>query len=706
MEATQATLIKFLNSSQQFSIPIYQRSYSWTEHQCEQIWNDIVRVAVDKKIPAHFIGSIVYIEKNIYQASDVTKLQVIDGQQRLTTISLLLAALGRALEGESSDNHEITKEKINNRYLFNIDEPDTNRYKLVLRRSDNEIFKSVLEGKKDVLVNQVSNIVNNFKFFQNKIKSNNLDLDLLYAGIKKLMIVDVSLEAGKDNPQLIFESLNSTGLDLSQADLIRNYILMGLEEEKQKKLYKEYWQPIEETFGHAEKSNYFDRFMRDYLTIKTHNIPNMDKVYQEFKKYHRPGQSVDDVISDIHYYAMYFAKLAFEQESDSELNQLIRNINILKINVAYPFLLSVYVDRDKGVVSNEDMLEIFSMVESYVFRRAMCDIPTNSLNKTFGYLIGELNKDEYLQSFKAILCLKKGYLRFPTDTEFEDGFLRKDVYRTSHLRIHLLERLENHDYKVKVNIGNCSIEHIMPQNLSKEWKDSLGPEWEKTHEKYLHTAGNLTLTGYNPELGNKQFLEKRDMKGGFTDSPFRINADLVKLEKWGEFEIRERSKSLAKKAAAVWKCPHLSQEVLNKYSKINEDDDTNDDEEIPVLRWEFNRTRASEQVRHNIDSLISQIHQQFDCVEEPYSWWLKFYVNEHTGPKTTFALLDCGKNTAQVMFRIDPNTFEASESTRKVAGWFFPTGTERRIKITTDNIPEIMIHLKHAYNTTKRMLDP
>lgn len=700
MKANPAALTKFLDSSQQFFIPIYQRSYSWTEHQCDQLWNDIVRVAQDEKTPAHFIGSIVYIEKDIYQASDITKLQVIDGQQRLTTFSLLLAALGRALQENPDGKHEITKGKID-KYLFNREEePGPSYYKLALRREDNEAFKDVLDEKKDVAVGRSPNIVNNYKFFQEKISKDGIDLDLLYAGIKKLIIVDVSLESGKDNPQLIFESLNSTGLDLSQADLIRNYILMGLEEKKQERLYEEYWRPIERAFRHAENSNYFDRFMRDYLTIKTGQIPNMDEVYQAFKEHCRPGQPIDDVISDIHYYAMYFAKLSFAQEPDPELNRHIRNINALKVNVAYPFLLDVYADHDKGVISDDDMLEIFAMVESYVFRRSMCDIATNSLNKTFGHLAGELDKNEYLQSLKAVLCLKGGYRRFPTDMEFEEGFLRKDVYRTLHIRRHLLERLENHHHKERVNIDNYTIEHIMPQTLSKEWKDALGPDWERIHEKYLHTAGNLTLTGYNPELSNKQFLEKRDMEGGFAHSHLSLNDDLRELDHWNEATILARGRLMLKKSVQIWKYPHLPPAILEKY-RTTEEEEEEEEDDSPRIRWFDNLERASDKTRRAVDSLMSQIRGKFDCVEEPYSWWLAFYIKRPVGRKTMFALLDCGRRTANVIFRVNPDIFEGGDDVRKVAGWFFPRNTERRISLTEGNIPYILSLLEHAYDATQ-----
>lgn len=702
MKAKEASVTKFLQATQQFRIPIYQRTYSWTEKQCEQLWDDITDVAVKEGVLSHFIGSIVYIEARPFQSSAVSHLQVIDGQQRLTTLTLLLAALARAI-GEDGGS-ETSSKKIQNYYLFNSEETGEDRYKLVLTRSDRDTLSAIIE-KRQIPNKHSENLVNNFKYFQNKIAKGGFDLDTIWRGIRKLAMVDISLDAD-DKPQIIFESLNSTGLDLSKTDLIRNYLLMGLEPDKQEQIYTNFWHPLEE--GFKEDPQEFDNFMKDYLTIKTGQIPVIRDVYPVFKEYAQ-RQPIEELVADIHYLAKFYTRLAFEDEQDAELNQIIHNINVLKIDAPYPFLIETYADctdRDGNLIpkdSKNEILEIFSMVESYIFRRAICDIPTNSLGKTFASLADRIDKTRRVESLKAAFHLMSGYRRLPTDKEFEGRLISKDVYNTVRIRKHLLYRLENPDRKEKITDDRYTIEHIMPQNenLSQEWKDMLGPDWKDVHEEYLHTLGNLTLTKYNSEMSDKPFLKKRQV---FADSPVRLNDGLGKLERWGKSEILERGRSLAKKATDVWKYPHLPPEILGKYTKMDEDDDPEDDDH-PEPRWEYKLERASTQVQSNIGSLVSQIHQRFDCVEESYSKWLMFYVRKPPERKTMFALLGCGRNTANIMFRIDPDTFKAGENTRKVAGWFFPTGTERRIKLTAETIPEIMANLEHAHEATLRALD-
>ena len=704
MKATETQLVKFLQGTRQFIIPIYQRTYSWTEKQCEQLWNDIIRVAQNPNIPGHFIGSIVYIEKGLYQVSDVPQLLVIDGQQRLTTLSLLLMAFGKALE-EKGDGQEITKNKINNYFLFNSEESGEKRYKLILTQSDKDTLFNILEDREKPERYSL-NIENNFKFFQNQISKSNIDLDVLYQGILKLVIVDISLDSNYDNPQLIFESLNSTGLELSQADLIRNYVLMGLEREKQEQVYKNFWHPMEESFGHSEGSEYFDRFMRDYLTIKTGQIPNIREVYSSFKEYTSATIPVDELVSDIHHFSKFFIKLAFEKEQDPELNQIIRNINALKVEVAYPFLLEVLVNFDKGLISRDELLEIFLMVESYVFRRAICDIPTNSLNKTFANLASEIDKDAYLESIKAAFNLKESYRRFPNDSEFRAQLIIKNVYNTTRIRKYLLDKLENYERKEPVNVENYTLEHIMPQNknLSPEWRNELGENWSDIHEKYLHTVGNLTLTGYNSELSDNPFLEKRNMEGGFADSPIRLNADLAILEHWNEDEIVKRANSITDKAIEIWKYPELPQETLAKYTELEDDDDEDlDEDEIKKPQWDDRVALASNEVKENLNELISKINEKFECESEPYWKWLFFYVTKPTERKNCFALLTCGKSTANVIFRINPESFKGDEHVRKVVGWFFPRETERRMSIKKEFIPQIIHYLEHAYSTTNAL---
>lgn len=701
MKAKECSLIESLQGPKQFIIPIYQRTYSWTEKQCAQLWDDVVKTAKKQDIPSHFIGSIVHIESGLYQTSEVPQLLVIDGQQRLVTITLLFTALAKKID-EHDANCKITAKKIQNYYLINPDEGETEKkYKLILTQSDTATLHALIEGKQIPEKNS-KNIVNNFEYFVDKIKKTEINLDVLYSGIRKLIMVEIALDATRDKPQLIFESLNSTGLDLSQADLIRNYVLMGLEKEMQDGIYQEFWHPIEESFGHSEGSDHFDRFMRDYLTLKTGEIPNIKNVYAKFKEYYlRNVSSVEPLVKDIRYYAGLFTRLAFEKEPDPQINQIIHDINVLKVDVAYPFLLEVYADYDRGLISRDDVLEIFMIVESYVFRRAICDIPTNSLNKTFRDLAGKIDKSQYLQSLKAELCLKRSYTRFPTNKEFEDRFIRKDVYNTNRIRRYLLDKLENYGRKERVSLNEYTLEHIMPQNLSQEWKNDLGPDWEDVYEKYLHTIGNLTLTGYNPELSNESFLQKRDMGGGFANSPIRLNHDLVTLTHWNELTILNRSKSLAQRSVEIWKYPDIPQEILAKYQKTKEDDEEYDDEADG--EWESRLEYASTQTRHVINTLISKIHEKFDCVDKPYSQWLRFCVDKPVERASCFVMLQCGKNTAQVAFRVDPSTFKDDDSIRKVKGFFFPEGTERRISLTEAAIPRILASLEHSYSVTQSL---
>ncbi len=443
MKATEANFIQFLAGKHQFIIPIYQRTYSWSLIQCQQLWDDILRVAQKPEIPGHFIGSIVYIQQGIYQSSAIPQLLVIDGQQRLTTLSILLAALGEAIH-KSGKEMKINQKKIQNYYLLNSDEDGELRYKLILTQSDENSLKRLVE-QKELPIPASQHIIDNYDFFTKQIQETKIDLETLYNGISKLIIVDVSLDRTQDNPQLIFESLNSTGLELSQADLIRNFILMGLEPTEQNDLYNYYWFPMEQSFGRAEYSNYFDRFMRDYLTIKFGGrIPRIDQVYAEFKGYDRSqaDKTTKEIVADIYRYSKHFVRLAFAREQDKEIHSVLNDINTLKVDVAYPFLMQVVDDFTQNVISRDELLSLLRMVESYVFRRVICGIPTNSLNKTFATLSRSIDTENYLESVKAALLLKDSYRRFPRDEEFSQQLKIKDVYNFRN-RNYLLRKLEN-----------------------------------------------------------------------------------------------------------------------------------------------------------------------------------------------------------------------------------------------------------------------
>jgi uncharacterized protein with ParB-like and HNH nuclease domain len=570
MDARKTQFFKVLDGRKQFTIPIYQRTYSWEITQCKQLWDDIVKVSKDDENVGHFIGSIVFIEEGEYLSSDITHLHLIDGQQRLTTILLLVSALGDAVE-QKGKSEGLSKTKIQNTFLFNVDEEEENHYKLILTQSDKDTLINILEGL-ELSEKSSRNLVTNFEFFKEQISNSEIDLDAIYKGILKLITVEISL--GKDDDaQSIFESLNSTGLELSQADLIRNYVLMGLERQEQTRIYKNYWFKIEEGFGHSEGTDIFDRFMRDYLTIKTHNLVNEKEVYTIFKKIFYNKEKTEELVKDIHYYSKFFTILSFGETKDKEIKEKIQNINNLPAIVAYPFLLQVYSDYDKKEISREVLLEILDLVESYVFRRQICAIASSSLNKTFARLYDVIKKEDYLTSFKAGLSLMDDYRRFPNDDEFQDMFQVRNVYNFKSRKF-LFRKLENFERKERVNTEEYTLEHIMPQNASvpQVWRDELGENWREVHETYLHKVGNLTWTGYNPELSDKSFKEKQNMEGGFKNSPILLNDSLRTLEIWNEVEIKKRSKLLADKALKIWKHPNLSQEILSKYHPIEEED--------------------------------------------------------------------------------------------------------------------------------------
>ncbi|MFN0278078.1 MAG: DUF262 domain-containing protein [Pyrinomonadaceae bacterium] len=569
MKASAANFLTLIKGPKQFVIPIYQRTYSWQISQCNQLMRDILRISRDDSVPGHFIGSIVYFQESIHTQSDVPQLLVIDGQQRLTTISLLIAALAEFIENNPTEI-DTTPTKLRNYYLLNAEEDTELQFKLLLTRRDKVTLKNVLK-KLPLGENPSQRVTENFDFFKGQITSENV-VDI-YNGVLRLFVVDVALEKDKDNPQLIFESLNSTGLDLSQADLIRNFILMGQHIEVQTELYEKYWFPMEQSFGNDYASR-FDWFIRDYLSAKTGKIPVIGRVYEDFKTYVQTGNGIQDlerVVADIYDFSGYYVSFVLHKEPDEDLLHLFKNISKLKVDVSYPFLLPVYHDYANERISKDEFARILSLIENYVFRRVICGIPTNSLNKTFGNLYKLVSADAYVESIEAALQLMDGYQRFPNDAEFENELLTKDAYNLRS-RNYLLGKLENANRKEIVNVDEFTIEHILPQNpdLSDEWRRMLGEDWRSIQERYLHTLGNLTLTGYNSELSDRPFAVKKKMPGGFNDSPIRLNAYLRDIDEWNENAIVSRAVSMAENAKSIWQAPHLSAEVLDKYRKVKD----------------------------------------------------------------------------------------------------------------------------------------
>ncbi len=568
MKATEAKLLDFLKKSPQFVIPIYQRTYSWTEKECRQLWKDIIRTGSNDALSSHFVGSIVYIEKGLYQVSSQSPLLMIDGQQRLTTVTLVIAALAKAL-GVTEPIEDFSAEKLRGYYLLNPLEKELRHFKLMLSQTDRDSLIAIV-GDTEQPKEQSLRVTENFAMFESWIADCKGDLIAVCKGLAKLVVVDIALSRDQDNPQLIFESMNSTGRELSQADLIRNFILMGLEPELQTTLYSQFWRPMEVDFGQEAYGTHFDGFMRHYLTVKTGEIPNVREVYDAFKGHARspivaePG--VTTLVKDIREFARYYCAMALGAETNPELKHAFHDLRELKVDVAYPFLLEMYHDYAVGRLTGSDFLSAVRLIEAYVFRRAICNIPSHSMNKTFATFTKALKKDRYLESILAHFLGLPSYRRFPDDEEFKQDIQTRDLYNFPR-RSYWLRRLENHGRKERVMVENYTIEHILPQNesLSAAWKTALGPEWERVQKTWLHTLGNLTLTGYNSEYSDKPFSEKRDMEGGFKASPLKLNELLGQVPQWNEAEIKTRAGRLATLALDVWNAPQLTGDVLASY---------------------------------------------------------------------------------------------------------------------------------------------
>ncbi len=554
MDAKATTLLKFFeeNQNNQFVIPIYQRLYSWKKEQCEQLWDDIIKIGGNDKANGHFIGSILYVRVDDTHSSP---LLIIDGQQRLTTITLLLIALRNRSSEEVEILEKFSRKKVES-YLINSDKDGDKKFRLILSESDKDTLLSLIDKDRRKPSEPSLKIVENFKLFEKWIRKNTDKLETIFKGLEKLMIVWIALKKEKDDPQLIFESMNSKGIELTQTDLIRNYIIMETEVKKQEDFYNQYWRAMEENFKQSEKQSkredLFNKFVRHYLTIKIGKIPNEKRVYEAFKDYRqKEGIGIETLLQDLQKYCGYFCQIAFKKEADKDLNKALSFLVDLEMDVVYPLLLELYSDYKDGVLSKQDFIPIIYLTESYLCRRAVCGLGTNSLNKVFPSFTKKIDKKQYLKSVEEHFGSLTGNQKFPNNDEFKKLFITIDFYHFKKTK-YFLERLENFDTKEPVDTQECTIEHIMPQILTEEWKRDLGENFKAIHEKYLHIIGNLTLTGYNEKYSNNSFQEKRNMEKGFNQSPLRLNQSLKDLEPFGEKKIEKRANDLADWALKIW----------------------------------------------------------------------------------------------------------------------------------------------------------
>lgn len=558
MKGSETKLLEYMEGSKKrFVIPVYQRNYDWKMENCKQLYDDLVTVVRSNR-RSHFFGSIVssYLPNGRY-----SEYLVIDGQQRLTTVSLLLLAMYNLLRQETVVAHTSTMaQEIFEDYLVDKHQPKETRIKLKPVKNDQSAFDKLFDEKEEYVKN--SNLTLNYTYFYNRIQKEEITIDQLYDALFTLEIINIEL-THDDNPQLIFESLNSTGVALSEGDKIRNFILMGLPAKEQNDYYERYWNKIEVCTDYD-----VSLFVRDYLSVKQQVIPAMNKVYFTFKAYIQDLKaSTEDLLKDLLAYAKWYEVLLRGKTKDKELNACIYRLNRLETTITRPFFLEVLRLHSEGKLAIGEVREIFLFTENYLFRRTICDLPTNALNKIFLMLHKEImrfdgKEENYVEKFKYALLSKGDRGRFPDDTEFMDAFAARQVYQmNSKNKIYILERFENYGTVEDKNIyrhfddGEYSIEHIMPQHLTPAWTKALGEDYEQIHEQWLHRIANLTLTGYNSKYSNSPFTEKRDTQNGFKESGLRMNTWIAQKDTWGLSELEQRSQMLMERALTIWAMP-------------------------------------------------------------------------------------------------------------------------------------------------------
>lgn len=575
MKANELQINNFLQAPNvQFVIPVYQRNYDWKNAECNELLHDIIAVEIEKR-GTHFIGSIVYIHEGIHLIDEVKELVIIDGQQRLTTINILYVALYRfAKENDKTQESErLFNMFLTNQYVQN----ESSKLKLKQTDSNSLAFKAIMVGTEKEF-NGFSNVIENYNFFRSSI--NEVNFDLILKGLNRLMFVQISLERDKDDPQRIFESLNSTGLDLSQSDLIRNFILMDLQPREQNRIFETVWSPIEENAKDLIKqSSLVSDFIRDYLTLRNKKIPNKNKVYFEFKSLYsnKKEEAYYQELENIKSLSAHYKKLANPSTvRDLSIRKELEYINRLEINVAYPFLLQVFEDTENGLLDTAELIKILKLIQSYTWRRFIVGLPTSALNKIFMTLYAEVDTEEYYDSIAKALLKKKGSAKFPSNEDVKTALKDKDLYNTQPKnRNYLFELLENYNNREYVNTSNeaITIEHIFPRNPNEKWSTEVSSEeFFLFKEKHLNTIGNLTLSGNNGALSNKSFLDKKLMnrdgnEQGYSFSHLWLNSYLKKIDHWNIEKFEERQVIIYDRFLKIWEYPNV---------EITESDDSDD----------------------------------------------------------------------------------------------------------------------------------
>lgn len=584
MKGSEAKMTGFMEGAdKRYIIPVYQRKYDWKLENCRQLYNDLKKIVLEGR-SSHFFGSIV---SSVVPVGSRLEYHIIDGQQRLTTVTLLLLAMRNLIAQQKlvSQSGRLD-EQIAQRFLISPWAAADDQIKLRPVKGDREALARLFGDEEDF--DPASNLTHNYRFFCDMLLKESISIDELYAAIGKLEIISITLDHD-DNAQLIFESLNSTGLALEEGDKIRNYILMGLNPREQNSYYDTYWTKIEKCTGNDVSS-----FVRDYLSIKEQVTPTLNTVYHAFKVY-ADGirQPITTLLDDLLRYARLFEKLRTCKSGlgEKRLDDCLYRMSRLDIGVTRPFLMEVLRLNQDGKLSSQDVLTVFLTTEDYLFRRNICEVPTNALNKIFLMLNKEILRydgttENYVEKFVYALLSKRESGRFPDDEEFSTALAAKQVYlMRGKYKAYLFERLENHgtietkDVYTHLDNKVYTIEHIMPQHLTPAWTRALGPNSAEIHSTWLHRLANLTLTGYNPNLSNKTFAEKRDAaEGGYKASGLKMNQRIAQKETWGLAELEERNHELVALALKIWPFPQ------SDFVPVTKDFDfcTLDDEDIDL----------------------------------------------------------------------------------------------------------------------------
>ena len=567
MKASERKITKlFSESDTVFSIPVYQRDYNWQEKQCQRLFKDILQTGKNEKVSYYFLGSIVYIHDGIYGVGE-KEFHVIDGQQRMTTLTLLFLAIYFKLKGTILAKDA---DKIYNQYVVNPYSEKEIKLKLLPPEENLYILNKISHNKFNELeAFQDRNMLKNYLFFEKELENLSFDdMKHLSNGIEKLIYIDIALEKGKDDPQKIFESLNSTGLDLSQGDLIRNYILMDLERGEQNRIYKEIWIPIEnncKVSDGSEITSYVSDFIRDYLTLKTEKISSKPKVFETFKAYYEKEN--DEKLEDMKKYSEAYSYIIKPSlEKDRDIQRELDYLKSLDKTVINTFLIGILKDYKDNILEKDELVNILILLQSYLWRRYITEKPTNALNKIFQGMYGKISRSgNYYENLVDVLMAED----FPTDEELESALKLKNVYKDKEKLNYVFKKLENYNHNELIDFENekITIEHIFPQKPNKTWKENYSDNELEQMISFKDTISNLTLTGSNSNLSNKAFHEKRDDEvHGYRNSKLYMNKYLGRLEEWNLLSMEARFESLYDDIIKIWKRPE--DKATNDMEKI------------------------------------------------------------------------------------------------------------------------------------------